>query len=221
MFRELEIPFSLVSIRPPSEDRGKPPGLFSVFFYILFQSAPHPKTGGNKASRCQSWTDDCFNPPPIRRQGETRKRWAVPTEHTGVSIRPPSEDRGKLCKILNICRKIHKFQSAPHPKTGGNVRGFCLFWLLFSFNPPPIRRQGETGEIVASAEGFVVSIRPPSEDRGKPASYNQYTPPEKVFQSAPHPKTGGNGTGCWEAGGLCSFNPPPIRRQGETLHLAP
>ncbi len=96
MSNDLAKEYIEVSIRPPSEDRGKQPDHCDHHITSL------------------------------------------------VSIRPPSEDRGKLIRPSTCAPPVGGFQSAPHPKTGGNEYRAKAVISSPSFNPPPIRRQGET-----------------------------------------------------------------------------
>ncbi len=205
--------YTSVSIRPPSEDRGKRGESLTSRILMSFQSAPHPKTGGNNhgwltnrvrnpfqsaphpktgGNGCRSARRARFNPPPIRRQGETslhQPSW----HHSNCFNPPPIRRQGETPNQYEMLDRGIVFQSAPHPKTGGNPRrarrAGCSS-APFQSAPHP-----KTGGNLKARTGWAVitvSIRPPSEDRGKLISILFVLPV------------------------LIGFNPPPIRRQGET-----
>ena len=109
-----------------------------------------------------------FNPPPVSRPGETRRR------------RP-----GRVRRLA--------FQSAPGLATGGNTAtaGPCGCWKRFQSAPG----LATGGNVLTPDRGYVqspVSIRPRSRDRGKLALKLSRKLIDLRFQSAPGLATGGN-----------------------------
>ncbi len=155
-----------VSIRPPSEDRGKP----------LVNHDTTLVLG--------------FNPPPIRRQGETCVVARV-LIHSVVSIRPPSEDRGKP-PGGDLRQGLEEVSIRPPSEDRGKRADNVIAASRSSVSiRPPSEDRGKPISGAVSAPHLAVSIRPPSEDRGKHL-YRRTLVLPSGFQSAPHPKTGGN-----------------------------
>ncbi len=132
-----------------------------------FQSAPHPKTGGNQDGRWRHRALSWFQSAPHPKTGGNRILIFISSPRFYVSIRPPSEDRGKQSTSY-IQQSTQGFQSAPHPKTGGNRQVVSLEPCLPCFNPPPIRRQGETSARGQCLQRWQVSIRPHPKTGGNP-----------------------------------------------------
>ncbi len=133
---------------------------------MVFQSAPHPKTGGN--ARVSS---GACNPEQVSIRPPSEDRGKPGTGHRKhtVSIRPPSEDRGKRGKIGRHLMRQPCFNPPPIRRQGETATQLKSAPPEAGFNPPPIRRQGETSHDRDQGRwNGSVSIRPPSEDRGKP-----------------------------------------------------
>ena len=81
-----------------------------------FQSAPAPKSGRYRAHPGLERSPPCFNPRPLRRAGDTRRR-AGEGLVDRVSIRARSEERAIL-GLADGDDAYIVFQSAPAPKSG-------------------------------------------------------------------------------------------------------
>ena len=201
-----------VSIHRPPEGRRKPPARSAAGLPERFQSTAHPKAGGNAWPATRSAFPPRFNPPPTRRQAETRRRCGR-DRHGAVSIHRPPEGRRKRMSSSSRCSS-KLFQSTAHPKAGGNLWRSGSTSTLTGFNPPPTRRQAETAVFAAGRAGrdrfnppptrrqaetprgpdprrlSPVSIHRPPEGRRKPIQAE--IDRRQAFQSTAHPKAGGN-----------------------------
>ena len=161
-----------------------------VGLLFQFQSTAHPKAGGNRLRFLVQLVQQSFQSTAHPKAGGND---GTSGSHRGaaVSIHRPPEGRRKL-GLADAVGRVHSFQSTAHPKAGGNE---CP---------------------MGNASPSSVSIHRPPEGRRKPPSPRPALADRRVSIHRP-PEGRRKRDAKAMAIHLARFNPPPTRRQAETL----
>ena len=180
-----------------------------------------------------------FNPLPPSKRGETRCMALDTYVSVMFQSAPPVETRGDMS--IPVCpRRCFQFQSAPPVETRGDLRHQVRHVIVGQFqSAPPVETRGDQHGIVFNAYVFVVSIRSPRRNEGRPVLHDgsvgeycvsirsprrnegrQYRLVDnragEMFQSAPPVETRGDSRRPTTKQSSCCFNPLPPSKRGET-----
>ncbi len=227
-----------VSIRPRRFGRGRHLVVYGSQASFWFQSAPGVSAGGDGDRLTPRGNNECFNPPPAFRPGETLAIYACDYRVLEFQSAPGVSAGGD--RIQTDCAQGRLvFQSAPGVSAGGDPLPLTLPGIPWQFQSAPgvsaggdanaenktaieivsirPRRFGRGRRRGSAAKGSArgVSIRPRRFGRGRPCSSPVMHRSTRV---SIRPRRFGRGRRSGRSGptGQGGFNPPPAFRPGET-----